>query len=279
MFGSGYLANIGTLGVFAGPADLVLVDELAHACLYAGARLSQATIVPYRHNDAEHVAALLAAHRASHPHALVVTETVFSMDGDRAPIEALLALCERHDAWLMSDDAHGLGLPGASTRAASLQMGTLSKALGSYGGYACASQPVVDLLKTRARSLVYATGLPPACVAAASASLDMLAADAAFATAPLAKARLFTRRLGLPDPQSAIVPLIPGSPEVALAASATLEEHGFLVAAIRPPTVPAGTARLRFTFSALHRNADVERLADVVAPLLTRDPMSCPASS
>ncbi len=279
VFGSGYLANIGTVGVLAGPDDLVLVDELAHACLFAGARLSRATMLRFRHNDADNVAALLADHRASHPHALVVTETVFSMDGDRAPLEALAALCELNDAWLMSDDAHGLGLPSCDTTAAALQMGTLSKALGSYGGYACASRPVIDLLKTRARSLVYATALPPACVAAASAALDIVAGDPALAAAPLARARLFTRRLALPDAESAIVPLILGAPEAALAASARLAEQGFLVAAIRPPTVPPGTARLRFTFCALHAEADVERLAASVQALLKPKPISCPASS
>ena len=131
-----------------------------------------------------------------------------------------------------------------------LQMGTLSKALGSYGGYVCASQPVIDLLKTRARTLVYATGLPPASAAAALAALDLIAADPVLTERPRAKARLFTRRLGLPDAQSPIVPVVLGTAEDALAASAGLAEQGFLVVAIRPPTVPEGTARLRLAFTA-----------------------------
>jgi 8-amino-7-oxononanoate synthase len=148
-----------------------------------------------------------------------------------------------------------------------LQMGTLSKALGSYGGYVCGSQAVIDLLKTRARTLVYATGLPPASAAAALAALDIIETEPALTEQPLAKARLFTQRLGLPNAQSPIVPVILGDAETALAGSATLEAEGFLVVAIRPPTVPEGTARLRVAFSAEHADADVIRLADAVARL------------
>jgi 8-amino-7-oxononanoate synthase len=146
-------------------------------------------------------------------------------------------------------------------------MGTLSKALGSYGGYVCGSQAVIDLLKTRARTLVYATGLPPASAAAALAALDLIEAEPELTERPLAKARLFTRRLGLPDAQSPIVPVIMGGAEAALTASTALEARGFLVVAIRPPTVPEGTARLRVAFSAEHDDADVIRLADAVAAL------------
>lgn len=148
-----------------------------------------------------------------------------------------------------------------------LQMGTLSKALGSYGGYVCGSRAVIDLLKTRARTLVYATGLPPASAAAALAALDVIESDPSLTEAPLAKARRFTRQLGLPDATSPIVPVILGDAETALAASASLEAQGFLVVAIRPPTVPEGTARLRLAFSAQHDDADVVRLADAVAAL------------
>ena len=277
VFGSGYLANVGVIGVLAGREDLVLIDDLAHACLNAGAALSGATVVRFRHNDADHAAALLAAHRDAHRHALIVTETVFSMDGDLAPLETLGALAERRDAWMMTDDAHGVFAPGASP--APLQVGTLSKAVGGYGGYLCASQPVVALMKTRARSLVYSTGLPPATVAGALAALSLIEADPDLSRLPLARARLFTRECGLPDAQSPIVPLILGTPEAALAASAALAEAGFLVTAIRPPTVPAGTARLRFAFSASHPEAEILRLAATLRTLgLVRD-VACPASS
>jgi 8-amino-7-oxononanoate synthase len=145
-------------------------------------------------------------------------------------------------------------------------MGTLSKALGSYGGYLCASQSVVDFLKTRARTVVYTTGLPPASAAAAIAALDLIEAAPAFAAQPLRKARLFTKAAGLPRAESPIVPVVIGEADAALAASASLEAEGFLVVAIRPPTVPAGTARLRLAFSAEHPDDEVLRLAALVRP-------------
>jgi 8-amino-7-oxononanoate synthase len=147
-------------------------------------------------------------------------------------------------------------------------MGTLSKALGGYGGYLCASRAVIDLIKTRARTLVFTTGLPPASVGGALAALEIVARDPGLCDRPLAKARAFTRVLGLAEAQTPIVPVILGSPEAALAASKTLEAEGFLVLAIRPPTVPAGTSRLRIAFTAAHPDAEVARLAEAVRPLL-----------
>ena len=281
VFGSGYLANIGVLGALAGPQDVILLDELAHSCLNAGSQLSGARILRYRHNDVAHAAMLLAAQRASARHTLLVTESIFSMDGDRAPLDDLAALCETHDTWLVTDDAHGFGVIDHTDARVPLQMGTLSKALGSYGGYLCASAPVVALIKTRARSLIYSTALPPACLAAALAALDVIATEPARATAPLTKARRFTKALGLPLAQSPIVPLVLGTPEAALAASAALAEAGFLVTAIRPPTVPAGTARLRFAFSALHPDEAIDHLAATLRALpgVHIERNTCPASS
>jgi 8-amino-7-oxononanoate synthase len=192
-------------------------------------------------------------------------------------LAALAALAAEHDAWLLTDDAHGLGVLGdgrGSTFAAGepvevpLQMGTLSKAAGSYGGYLCASHPVVELLRNRARSFVYSTGLPPGAVAAASRALDVIAADLALVRRPLARARLFTAALGLPLAASPIVSVSLSSASRALRASDALRSAGFLVAAIRPPTVPAGTSRLRFTFSAAHTEEQVRALAAAAAPLL-----------
>jgi 8-amino-7-oxononanoate synthase len=284
VFGSGYLANIGIIPALIGADDLVLLDELAHACLFAGARLSRATVMPFRHSDLAHVQALLDQHRARHPRALIATDGVFSMDGDLAPIAGLAALAERFDAWLMTDDAHGIGVVGGgrgSTYVAGmrpdvpLQMGTLSKAIGAYGGYLCASAAVIELIHNRARSFVYSTGLPPAMAAAAVAALDRIESDPAYAALPLAKARSFTRRVGLPEAESPIVPLIVGNAQAALRASRLLEAEGFLVIAIRPPTVPAGTARLRFAFTAQHPDHEIERLADIVrARILTAEPQA-----
>jgi 8-amino-7-oxononanoate synthase len=279
VFGSGYLTNAGIIPALIGPADLVLIDELSHACLWSGARLSRGTVLPFRHSDTAHVEALLGEHRGRHPHTLIATDGVFSMDGDLAPLPRLAALAKRFDAWLMTDDAHGLGVIGGgrgSTFAfgspvdVPLQMGTLSKAIGGYGGYLCASDPAIDIIHNRARTFVYATGLPPAMVAAAIAALDLIEREPGYAALPLAKAKTFTRLTGLPEAQSPIVPLIVGEAEAALAASRRLEAEGFLVTAIRPPTVPAGTARLRFTFTAAHPDADIERLAALVRKVLPR---------
>jgi 8-amino-7-oxononanoate synthase len=175
-------------------------------------------------------------------------------------------LAEAHDAWAMTDDAHGLGVVPASADAKRipLQMGTLSKAVGGYGGYLCASADVAALVRNRARSFVYTTGLPPGTVAAAIAALDFMAREPEYCALPLAKAKRFTSILGLAKAQSPIVPVIIGGATAALAASRQLEEAGFLVSAIRPPTVPEGTARLRITFSAAHKNADIDRLAEAV---------------
>jgi len=278
VFGSGYLANAGIIPALAGPDDLILIDELSHACIHAGAKLSGAVVMLYRHADANHAEALLAAHRGGKKRALIATDGVFSMDGDLAPLGPLSALAQRFDAWLLADDAHGLGVVGGGRGSAfadgpaevPLQMGTLSKALGAYGGYLCASRAVVDFMVTRARTLIYSTGLPPPVVAAASAALDVIARDPAYAAEPLRKARLFARALNLPQAQSAIVPVIVGDADAALNASALLREEGFLVVAIRPPTVPAGTARLRFAFTALHPDAEIERLAGLVRSRVLR---------
>jgi 8-amino-7-oxononanoate synthase len=191
----------------------------------------------------------------------------------------LHALAHEHDAWLMSDDAHGLGVVGGGRGSTfvgphvpvPLQMGTLSKAVGAYGGYLCASAPVIELMRNRARTLVYSTGLPPAIVAASITALDLIEAEPAYCRRPLDKARRFTAALGLPEAQSPIVPLVIGSEEETLAASRLLSQRGFLVAAIRPPTVPAGTARLRFTFTAQHPDDEIGRLAELVrADILQR---------
>lgn len=273
VFGSGYLANTGIIPTLIGEGDLLLLDELSHSCLWAGAQMSRGRVFTFRHNDVGHARDLLAQHRAGHRHALVITDGVFSMDGDLAPLHELSALAGEHDAWLMSDDAHGLGVVGEGRGSAfvhghkariDLQMGTLSKALGSYGGYLCASRAVIDLIKTRARTLVYSTGLPPASVAAAIAALDVIEGDPDLAASAVEKARGFTRALNLPLAQSPIVPIVLGEETSALEAQQVLERSGFLVTAIRPPTVPPMTARLRFAFTAGHPDNEIARLAQIV---------------
>jgi 8-amino-7-oxononanoate synthase len=274
VFGSGYLANIGAIPVFAGSADLILIDELCHSCILSGAALSSARVISFRHNDIVDARKLLELNRARHRNCLMITEGVFSMEGDLAPLVPLDSLAKDYDAWLMTDDAHGFGVVGGgrgSTFAhdvpvdVPLQMGTLSKAVGGYGGYLCASRPVVDLVRNRARSFVYSTGLPPGCIGAAGKSLEIIARESDLVERPLARARAFTRALGLPLAQSAIVAILVGSAERALLTSERLRQAGYLVPAIRPPTVPQGTARLRFAFSAAHTEDDVGKLARAVA--------------
>jgi 8-amino-7-oxononanoate synthase len=293
IFGSGYLANAGIVPVLAGAPDLVLIDELAHACLWTGTQLSRARTLMFRHNDVAHAETLLSENRSRARAALLVTDGVFSMDGDLAPLPELAVLCAAFDTWLMTDDAHGLGVIGNGRGSAfgaglsgqvPLQMGTLSKAIGGYGGYLCASRPVIDLMKTRARTLIYSTALPPAMAAAAIAALTIIESEPELTAKPLAKARAFTSRLGLPEAQSPIVPLLLGEPEAALQASNNLADEGFLVTPIRPPTVPVGTARLRFAFTALHPDNEIARLADAVRASVAFAParkemLKCPQSS
>jgi 8-amino-7-oxononanoate synthase len=272
VFGSGYLANAGIIPALLGRDDLVLLDEFAHACLWAGARLTRGTVLTFRHNDVGHAETLLGQHRGRHGRAVIATDGVFSMDGDLAPLRELKGLADRHDAWLMTDDAHGIGVLGGGRGSSfvdgkvdvPLQMGTLSKAIGSYGGYLCASRPVIELIHNRARTLIYSTSLPAAAVAAAIAALDLIADDPAYAARPLTKAKAFTRMTRLPEAQSPIVPVIVGDTQATIQASRLLEGEGFLVIPIRPPTVPDGTARLRLSFSALHPDAEIERLAEIV---------------
>ncbi len=277
VFGSGYLTNLGVVPALVGRTDLILLDELCHSCLLAGADLSHARVLEFRHNDTGHVAELLERERRQHRYCLVLTDGVFSMEGDLAPLTDLAPLAAEHDAWLMTDDAHGLGVVGdgrgssfahGAPVSVPLQMGTLSKAVGAYGGYLCASHAVCELVRNRARTLVYSTGLPPGVVAAANRALDLIATDRDLVRRPLKLAREFTAALGLPPAMSPIVSLVQGSTENALAASDALRNAGFLVAAIRPPTVPPGTSRLRVTFSAGHSSEQVAALTAAVRPLL-----------
>lgn len=271
VFGSGYLANIGTIPALVSEGDLVVADALSHACMMSGARLSGARMLLFDHNDTGHLADLLAQHRRAYRHCLVMTEGVFSMDGDLAPLVDIARLARLHGAWLMTDDAHGLGVVGegrGSAHAAGvvpdIQMGTFSKAVGSYGGYVAGRASVIAMLVNRARSLVFSTGLPPSVVAASTAGLQVIAADPGLCARPLSLASLFCAHAGLSAPHSAIVPVMLGDADRALAASRLLAEAGFVVRAIRPPTVPDGTARLRVTFCANQREEDVLRLARIV---------------
>ncbi len=275
VFGSGYMASIGVIPALVQHADVIVADKLIHACMLDAAKLSGATLYRYAHNNLNHCREILKAHRAEHANCLLLSESIFSMDGDRAPVPELSALAREYDAWLMVDTAHSIQHSASGAQGlGDVILGTLSKAAGSYGGYICADKAVTDYLKSAARSLIFSTALPPATLAASIASLRIMERETELCVKPLTYAKMFTGMLGLPEAQSAIVPLIVGQSESALKASQALAVRGFLVHAIRPPTVPPDTARLRITFSALHEQSHVEALAEAVreevlcAPLL-----------
>ena len=277
VFGSGYLANLGVIPALVGRKDLILIDELSHACLFAGAMLSNAHTIHFKHRDISELANLMTKQRKSYQHCLVLTDGVFSMDGDLAPISALHELCKKHKAWLMTDDAHGLGVI-ENGRGSSvvdgcaipvpLQVGTLSKAVGAYGGYLCSNKETIDLIRNRARSLVYTTGLPPGNLAAAISELKIIRTNIELTNSPLALANKFAAYLGLSPPKSPIVTIQLGDVERTMRGSMELEKKGFLVVAIRPPTVPVGTSRLRCTFSAIHTEAQVDAFAKATKEVL-----------
>ncbi len=273
VFTSGYQTNLGVIPVLAGKADLILADRLCHSCVHAGAALSNAQVKIFRHNDLDHVTELLERFRGRFKNCLILTDGIFSMDGDLAPVDKLADLARTHDAWLMVDDAHGLGVVegGRGTCFKNgrrldvpLQMGTFSKAAGSAGGYIAGDATVMDLIKNRARTLIYTTGLPPAAVGASLKALEIIEKTPSLCAKPVKKAVIFCRALNLPNPVSSIVPVIVAEPTFAMKAYEDLMSEGFLVHPIRPPTVPEGTARLRFSFSAAHKDKDIERLAEVV---------------
>jgi 8-amino-7-oxononanoate synthase len=275
-FPTGFAANLGVLSVLGGPGVHVLSDELNHASIIDGCRLSRAELAIFRHRDLTHLHELLRSADAAAAPKLVVTDAVFSMDGDVAPVDELLDLCEGYDALLVLDEAHavlGPHLPDTRSdwaRVNVVRVGTLSKTLGALGGFVAASHDVVDLLVNRARSYIFSTALSPADAAAALAALRVVrSAEGRRLTSRLAAhvQRLSCAGLATPGHPSPIVPVIFGPEQAALDASAVLQDDGIWVPAIRPPTVPPGTSRLRVTVSAGHRDEDVERLIELLVPL------------
>lgn len=272
LFGSGYAANVGVVQTLVEEGDLVVSDALNHASIIDGCRLSRARVVVFRHRDLAHAAELLETHRSSARHVLVVSDAVFSMDGDQADLPGLRALADRFDATLMVDEAHAIGVFGPEGRGASVAagiqpdvlVGTLGKALGLSGAFVCADREVIDLLTNRARSFVFSTAIAPAVAAAVPVAVGLTRrADAARAHVESLARRLRTGlRAGgwaVGADVGPIVPVVVGDGGRVLQIAGSLEERGVLVRPIRPPTVPVGTARLRLTVSAAHPMADVER--------------------
>jgi 8-amino-7-oxononanoate synthase len=281
-FPTGFAANLGVLSTLGGPGVRILSDELNHASIIDGCRLSRSALAVYRHRDMGHLEELLVDGTHSLP-TIVVTDSVFSMDGDVAPLSELVTLCRRHDALLILDEAHavlGPDLPPASELGGTVvRVGTLSKTLGSLGGFVAASRDVVDLIVNRARSYIFSTAPTPADAAAAHAALEVLRSAAGAAlTGRLADLidRVAEAGFAPPGHPSPIIPVVLGSEQAALSASAALLSDGLWVPAIRPPTVPIGTSRLRVTLSAAHSDDDVSRLVQALTQLAR--PAASPAA-
>jgi glycine C-acetyltransferase/8-amino-7-oxononanoate synthase len=274
LFGSGYLANLGAISALAGRGSVVFSDELNHASIVDGCRLARAEVFVYRHCDVEHLA--WGLERFGERAALIVTDGVFSMDGDVAPLADLVRLAHRHGCRLMVDEAHATGALGPGGRGSvaaaglsaevDLVVGTLGKALGSYGAYVCAGAELRDYLLNTARPFIFSTALPPPTLAAALAALDLLEAEPRRvrqlnANAAVLREGLRAEGLAAGDGTSQIVPLEVGEAEAAMALCERLLERGVFAQGIRPPTVPPGSSRLRFSAMATHEPSDLREAA------------------
>lgn len=279
-FSTGYMANLGVVQALVGRGDTVFADKLNHASLNDAMLLSRAEVKRYRHNDMAQLEQLLS--EATSGRKLVIADAVFSMDGDLAPLPEMLALCERYDAWLLIDDAHGFGVLGAEGRGSAahfgadaprlIYMATLGKAAGVAGAFVAAEKVVIETLVQQARSYVYTTAAPPALAAALQASLRLMRTGDTLRDHLCALvAQLRAGLQGLPwqlmASETPIQPLLVGGNEAALALSEGLRARGIWVPAIRPPTVPQGTARLRMTLSAAHAADDVAQLIEALHDL------------
>ncbi len=294
LFATGYQANLGTIPALVGPGDIVLSDQLNHASLIDGCRLARTRTHPYPHNDTTTAAALLAEHRTRARRALILTDGVFSMDGDQAPLATLADHAQNHDTMLMVDDAHGTGVlgPGGAGTAThqgvadriDLHMGTLSKALGAEGGFIAGSTPLCDYLRNRSRAFVYSTAPAPPTVAAAHAALQVLQSEPhrihdLHDRANQMRRGLQDAGLAVPDGETPIIPIHAGKAHDAMAWMQALEKRGVFVAAIRPPTVPPDTSRLRVTVMATHTRADIEEAITAIQDTAPRPPNTPPEAT
>lgn len=282
VFPTGYAANMGTLAALVGRGDAVYSDRLNHACLIDGARLSRAQVRIFAHNDVAALESLLAADRGRFRRRLIATEGVFGMDGELAPLAELVDLAERHEAMLLVDEAHATGVYGPEGRGACeacgvldrvpIRIGTLSKALGSQGGFVAGSKRLIDWLVNHARPLIYSTALPPAVAAAAHEAVRIVQRETErraqlWRLAGRLHESLDRHGLALGPMPSPIVPVLAGQPQRALAWAEHLRGLGFWVPAIRPPSVPEGTSRLRISLSTAHREEQVDALAAAIGAL------------
>ena len=280
-FSSGYATAMGVIPALCNKDDTIILDKLSHACLIDAGRLSGATLRVFPHNDLGKLAHLLKTVRAKSAGSriLVVTESIFSMDGDAAPLREIVELCEAHDALLLVDEAHAVGVLGPGGRGliadlgwekrVPLQMGTLGKALGVSGGYLAAARSVVDLLINKARSLIYSTAPPPAVAFAAARAVEIVQGSHGDELRNKLHANV---NAVARDSLAAIIPLIIGDESIAMQTSAAFLEQGFLIPAIRYPTVARGSARLRLTLSAAHERGQIERLVACLRDIMPQLP-------
>lgn len=271
IFGSGYLTGIGIIPALVTEGDLIVADKLIHSSLLDGCKLSGAKLMRFRHNEINHAEEILKKERKNFKKCLIITETVFSMDGDLGKVNELLELAKNFEAFLLSDDAHGIGIIKQKFKKSDLhiQAGTLSKGVGGYGGYVCASKLIIDYLRNFAKSAIYSTALPAAVLAGNLKALEIIAKDKklgnkALGNKALENANYFCKLLKLPKAESAIVPIIIGDAGKTLAISKKIKDQGFLISAIRPPTVEQNKSRLRITFSALHKKTAIKKLAKII---------------
>jgi 8-amino-7-oxononanoate synthase len=284
-FGSGYLANIGIIPALVGRGDLIITDRLSHASIYDGCLLSGARTIRFRHNDLPHLEQILKEKRSQFNNCLIVVESIYSMDGDRCPLVELVQIKKRFDFMLMVDEAHATGIYGENgagiieednvSREVDIAMGTFGKALGSYGAYAAASQEFVDFLVNKARSFIYATALPPAVVGATLASLYLIESEPQLRMDLHTKVAYFKKQLrknGFRDDPgpSQIVPVMVGESAKAMAIAEELQKNHIYVKAVRPPTVPEGSARLRFSITRYHQEDDLKRCAQILTASLNK---------
>lgn len=283
IFGSGYLANIGVIPALVNRGDLLLTDRLSHASIYDGCLLSGAKVIRFRHNDMNHLQQILHEKRSQYNRALVVVESIYSMDGDRCPLRDLVDLKKQNDFMLMVDEAHATGIYGSHgggvieeegvVDGVDVAMGTFGKALGSYGAYVATSKQMVDYLVNKARSFIYATGLPPAVIGATLAALHLVKTEPQLRQGLHEKVAFFKKQIrknGLKDDlgPSQIIPVMVGDSTKALALSDKLRNSGIFVKAVRPPTVPENTARLRFSITRFHQEEDLKSCARLLVQSL-----------
>jgi len=277
LFGTGYLANAGAITSLVGRDDHIFLDRFAHASIVDAAVTSRSRIHRFRHNDCEHLNELLNGTKGGKR--LIVVESLYSMDGDIAPLQDIVSVAERHDAMIMVDEAHATGVLGPGgrglicefglTNRINVSMGTLGKSFGGYGGFTACSQRIRDLCVNQARSLIYTTAPPPAAVGAALGALNIVAQEPDLGSTLLRRAKMFRKRLleagyTIPGGNSQIIPVIVGDNHVTMSFAERLRTSGIIVNGIRPPTVPEGTSRLRFSVTLAHEEADLEHAASTI---------------